>query len=116
MIVGFPGETEEDFSESLELIERVRPNKVNITRYSQRPFTPLSSEKDFPDWVKKDRSRSMNTRAEKIYASVNRGYLEQQVPFRRNRITKKGICNGPISRLSGNCDQMRISQLDIPVR
>ncbi len=90
MIVGFPGETEEDFSESLELIERVRPNKVNITRYSQRPFTPLSSEKDFPDWVKKDRSRSMNTRAEKIYASVNRGYLEQQEPFVVTESLKKG--------------------------
>ena len=61
MIVGFPGETKEDFSESLELIERVRPNKVNITRYSQRPFTPLSSKEDFPDWVKKDRSRIMNS-------------------------------------------------------
>jgi len=90
MIVGFPGETEEDFSESLELIERVRPNKVNITRYSQRPFTPLSSEKDFPDWIKKDRSRSMNTCAEKIYASVNKGYLEQQVPFVVTETIKKG--------------------------
>jgi threonylcarbamoyladenosine tRNA methylthiotransferase CDKAL1 len=90
MIVGFPGETEEDFSESLELIERVCPNKVNITRYSKRPFTPLSPEKDFPDWVKKDRSRSMNTRAEKIYASINGGYLERQVPFVVTESLKKG--------------------------
>ena len=90
MIVGFPGETEEDFSESLELIERVRPNKVNITRYSQRPFTPLSSENDLPDWVKKERSRNMNTRAEKIYTSVNKGYLEQRVPFVVTETIKKG--------------------------
>jgi threonylcarbamoyladenosine tRNA methylthiotransferase CDKAL1 len=90
MIVGFPGETEEDFSESLELIERVRPNKVNITRYSQRPFTLISSEKDFPDWVKKDRSRSMNTRSEKIYASVNKKYLEKQLPFVVTETIKKG--------------------------
>ena len=54
MIVGFCGETEEEFGESLALIERTRPNKVNITRYSQRPFTPLALEKDFPDSVKKD--------------------------------------------------------------
>jgi tRNA A37 methylthiotransferase MiaB len=90
MIVGFPGETKEDFSESLELIERVRPNKVNITRYSPRPFTPLSSKEDFPDWVKKDRSRIMNSHAEKVYASINAGCLEKQVPFLVTETIKKG--------------------------
>jgi MiaB/RimO family radical SAM methylthiotransferase len=90
IIVGFHGETEEDFSASLDLIERVRPNKVNITRYSQRPFTPLSSEKDFADRIKKDRSRRMNALAEKIYASVNKGYLEKQVPFVVTETIKKG--------------------------
>jgi MiaB-like tRNA modifying enzyme len=90
MIAGFCGETEKDFSDSLDLIERVHPNKVNVTRYSPRPFTPISSEKDFPDWVKKDRSRSMHTRAEKIYASVNKGYLEKQVPFVVTETLKKG--------------------------
>ena len=90
MIVGFPGERPEDFSESLELIERVRPNKVNITRYSQRPFTPLSSKEDFPEWVKKDRSRTMNSLAEKVYASINAGCLEKQVAFRVTETIKKG--------------------------
>jgi len=53
MIVGFPGETEEDFSKSVDLIERVRPNKVNITRYSQRPFTPSLQKKTFLTGLKK---------------------------------------------------------------
>ena len=57
MIVGFCGETEADFSASLDLIRRVKPAKVNVTRYSRRPFTPLATEKDYPDHVKKDRSR-----------------------------------------------------------
>jgi threonylcarbamoyladenosine tRNA methylthiotransferase CDKAL1 len=90
MIVGFPGETKEDFSESLKLIERVRPNKVNITRYSQRPFTPLSSKEDFPEWVKKDRSRTMNSLSEKVYASINAGCLEKPVAFRVTETIKKG--------------------------
>jgi MiaB-like tRNA modifying enzyme len=90
MIVGFPGETDEDFSKSLELIDRVRPNKVNITRYSRRPFTPLFLEKDCPDWIKKDRSRIMNSHAEQIYASVNTGYLEKQVPFIVTETIKTG--------------------------
>ncbi len=90
MIVGFPGETHEDFSESLDLINRVRPNKVNITRYSARPFTPISSEKDLPDRVKKDRSRMMNSQAEQVYVSLNEGYLEKPVRFLVTETIKKG--------------------------
>jgi len=90
MIVGFPGETQEEFSQSLDLIERVRPNKVNITRYSRRPFTPLFTVKDYPEWIKKDRSRIMNTFAEKVYASINTGYLDKQVPFLVTETIKEG--------------------------
>jgi MiaB/RimO family radical SAM methylthiotransferase len=90
MIVGFPGETDEDFSQSLDLIDRIRANKVNITRYSTRPFTPISSKKDFPDWIKKDRSRIMNARAEKVYAFINQGYLNKQTDFIVTERVKKG--------------------------
>ncbi len=90
MIVGFPGETDEDFSQSLDLIDRIRPNKVNITRYSPRPFTPINSENDFPDWVKKDRSRIMNARTQQVYASVNEGYLNKEVDFVVTEKIKKG--------------------------
>ena len=71
IIVGFPGETEDDFSATLDLLERIRPNKVNVTRYSRRPLTPLSREYDFPDSVKKDRSRILQARAESLYAAIN---------------------------------------------
>ena len=90
MIVGFPGETKEDFSESIDLLERVRPNKINITRYSKRPFTPLSQKEDLPDWIKKDRSRIMNSLAENVYASINTDCLEKQVPFLVTEIIKEG--------------------------
>jgi MiaB/RimO family radical SAM methylthiotransferase len=110
MIVGFCGETEQDFSASLDLIERLRPNKVNITRYSPRPFTPLSSEKDPPDWVKKDRSRSMNAHAEKIYTLVNKGYLEQTVPF----IVTETIKLGSVMARSPNYTGIVINE-ELPV-
>ncbi len=90
MIVGFPGESDADFSQSLDLIDRIHPNKVNITRYSARPFTPISAEKDFPDWIKKDRSRIMNARAENVYSSVNEGYLNQTVDFIVTEKIKRG--------------------------
>jgi MiaB-like tRNA modifying enzyme len=110
MIVGFPGETQEDFSESLKLIERVRPNKVNITRYSPRPFTPLSLKEDFPEWVKKDRSRTMNSLSEKIYASINANCLEKPVPFLVTETIKKGS----VMARSPNYEGIVINE-DLPV-
>jgi threonylcarbamoyladenosine tRNA methylthiotransferase CDKAL1 len=81
MIVGFPGETNGDFSASLELLDRVRPNKVNVTRFSKRPFTAMSGAKELPDATKKDRSRAMMLRAEEIYHGINAPLLGQTVPF-----------------------------------
>ena len=81
MIVGFPGETNEDFSASLDLLDRMRPNKVNVTRFSRRPFTALSDTKELPDATKKDRSRIMNLRAEEIYHAINAPLLGQTVKF-----------------------------------
>ena len=104
MIVGFPGETQEEFTQSLDLIERVRPNKVNITRYSRRPFTPLFTVKDCPEWIKKDRSRIMNTLAEKVYASINAGLSGKTSAISCYRNHQRGIGHGQIAQLSGNCD------------
>jgi threonylcarbamoyladenosine tRNA methylthiotransferase CDKAL1 len=90
MIVGFCGETEADFSASLDLIRRVKPAKVNVTRYSRRPFTLLVQEKDFPDHVKKDRSRTMNALAEEVYASLNALQIGKTVPFIVTESLRKG--------------------------
>jgi tRNA A37 methylthiotransferase MiaB len=90
MIVGFPGETRDDFAESLALLRRVMPNKVNVTRYSRRPFTPIAGEKDFPDSLKKDRSRLMETCAGEIYAEVNAKHLGTVVPFTVTETVRTG--------------------------
>jgi tRNA A37 methylthiotransferase MiaB len=54
---------------------------VNVTRFSKRPFTPAFFEKGVPDAIKKDRSRRMNARAERVYHAINAPYLCRTVPF-----------------------------------
>jgi len=90
MIVGFCGETPADFSDSLDLIRRVKPAKVNVTRYSRRPFTPLAKAKDYPDHVKKDRSRIMNVVTEEVYASLNAAQIGKTIPFTVTETLRKG--------------------------
>ncbi|OPX61637.1 MULTISPECIES: radical SAM protein [unclassified Methanoregula] len=90
MIVGFCGESPADFQASLDLIRRVRPAKVNVTRFSRRPFTPVSRKEDFPDHIKKDRSRAMNAVAEEVYSAMNGAQIGRTVPFTVTELLRKG--------------------------
>jgi MiaB-like tRNA modifying enzyme len=46
IIAGFPGESMDDHKASLDLLERIRPDIVNVTRFSARPGTPAESMAD----------------------------------------------------------------------
>ncbi len=60
VIVGFPGETEEDHRRTVQLIREVRPNILNITRFSSRPHTAAAEmEEQVHGKVAKERSREL---------------------------------------------------------
>jgi threonylcarbamoyladenosine tRNA methylthiotransferase MtaB len=56
VIVGFPGEDEEAFGRTLELVERAGITKVHAFPYSPRPGTATAAADTVPVRVKKDRS------------------------------------------------------------
>lgn len=61
VIVGFPGETEEQFQESLSLMEEVKFDQVNTAAYSPRPNTPAAAWEDqVAEDVKQDRLQRIN--------------------------------------------------------
>lgn len=67
VIVGFPGESEEDFEATLKLMEELEFDKVHVARYSRRPFTEASvMPGQVPDAVKKERSRKASELALEI--------------------------------------------------
>ena len=60
IIVGFPGETEAQFERSLDLVREVRPDTVNVTRFSAREGTPAASMPgQVVGWRAKERSRRL---------------------------------------------------------
>ncbi len=59
IITGFPGETEEDFHQTCDLLTRVRPDMLHVTRYSYRPGSPISRDAELVDRVCKERSRAL---------------------------------------------------------
>src|SRR5689334_17283871 len=54
-IVGFPGETEEDFRDTLRLVEEVRYASAFSFKYSPRPGTPASEMEQVPEAEKSER-------------------------------------------------------------
>lgn len=87
VIVGFPGETDEDFSQTMKIIERLEPDKVNVTRFSARPGTPAFRLYDMPDRIKKDRSRELSRLWMQIAIEKNCRYLGRLLDV---RVTEEG--------------------------
>lgn len=71
IIVGFPGETEEDFQETLDVVERVGYDSAFTFIYSKRTGTPAAAmENQIPKEVVKDRFDRLLKRVQEIGASV----------------------------------------------
>ncbi len=98
VITGFPGETDEDFMQTMRLIERLQPDKVNITRFSPRPGTSAAFMYDMPDRIKKDRSRELTRLWLHIASQRNFQYMGQVL---QARITERGR-DGTMKARAGN--------------
>ncbi len=102
LIVGFPGETEADFEDTLALAREVEFDQAYIFKYSERRDTPAAGLPDqLPTEVKEERNmrllETVNTLAAKRYNSLVGGTVEILVegPSKRNplRYTGRTRCN-----------------------
>jgi MiaB-like tRNA modifying enzyme len=94
-ITGYPAETDKDCQDTLRLLHKIKPQKVNITRYSSRPATKAAKEYDMPDWIKKERSRALT----KEHHLINNTIFSKRVGENiRILTTETGINNSTIGR------------------
>lgn len=78
IIVGFPGESEEDFQKTIELVKKVRYDSAYTFIYSPRKGTPAAKFKDqIPLDVQKDRLHRLNEVINDISKSINEEYLDK---------------------------------------
>ena len=76
IIVGFPGETEEDFQKTLEVLEQVRYTNIFSFRYSPRPLTAASRMDDsVPFETKKVRLQRVQELQKQIQTEMNRNQV-----------------------------------------
>lgn len=81
IIVGFSGETEEQFQHTLDLLAEIRFDVVHVARYSPRPgtFGAKFLPDDVPPEEKKRRHRAVEELQERIAAEINARLLGQTV-------------------------------------
>jgi len=60
IIVGFPSETGEDFQATMELMKKIQPQKVNISKFGSRPKTEAAKMKQLPIEKINERSRKLH--------------------------------------------------------
>jgi len=81
IIVGFPGESEEQFMQTYRLLEDLRLDVAHLARYSPRPGTVAQRRMvdDVPEEEKMRRFRMLEALQERISAEINATYLGQRV-------------------------------------
>lgn len=89
IMVGFPGETDADFEESLEFVRRVDFSRVHVFRYSRRKGTAADKmANQIPEGIKSERWHRMTAAADEMKAAYMKKQLGKIVPVlfeRENR-------------------------------
>ncbi len=103
-IVGFPGETEEDFQETVRLMEDIRFQNCFIFKYSPRTGTKAAELKDdVPDEKKRARNKKLLELQKKISLEENTKMIGKKV-----EVLVEGSSKSDPNRLSGRSRQNHI--------
>lgn len=70
VIVGFPGETEQDFQDTMQILEQVRFDSTFSYAFSPRPGTPAEKMEDLPEEIKLDRLYRFQARQNEITSEI----------------------------------------------
>jgi tRNA-2-methylthio-N6-dimethylallyladenosine synthase len=110
IIVGFPGETEEDFQQTLSLVDAVQFITVFGFKYSPRPHTPAwKLEDDVPEAVKSER-------LDRLFTAVDvhqRRHLDGLVGSRAH-VLFEGPSKSGAGKFQGRSERHEIVHVDAP--
>ncbi|MEX2328801.1 MAG: tRNA (N6-isopentenyl adenosine(37)-C2)-methylthiotransferase MiaB [Nitriliruptoraceae bacterium] len=111
VIVGFPGETEADFEQTLEVVDRVRFDQAFTFQYSPRPGTPAAEQVD--EFVDPD---VVAERYGRLEAMTRQHSLEahQRLVGRQHRLLVEGPSKNDATRWSGRTDGNHLTHLPAP--
>jgi tRNA-2-methylthio-N6-dimethylallyladenosine synthase len=111
-IVGFPGETDEDFQATVDLVRKAQYRNCFVFKYSPRPGTTADRrlQDTVPDEVKQQRNVALLAVQEEISEALSRAFIEQTVqvlvegPSKKAHVNPADEANNPqlVGRTSGD--------------
>ena len=107
IIVGFPGETEEDFEDTLELMKRVKYDMIFSFIYSPRTGTPAAKMEQLPEKVKTDRMNRLLALQNELLAEKNEAYVGKTL-----RVLVEGKSKTNEAKMSARTEGNRIVLFD----
>ncbi len=103
-IIGFPGETDEDFEATMKLIEDVGFDASFSYLYSSRPGTPAAEmQDDTPHEVKAARLKRLQTRIDELEQQANQSMLGTV-----QRVLVEGVSKKDVSEQAARTDNNRV--------
>ncbi len=105
VITGFPGESEEDFQQSYNLLKRVKASFLHIFPFSERPGTPAV---DMPDKVPSRISTERVERLEALSDKLHREFCAAMVGREADVLFESTIRGGMMAGYTGNYVRVKI--------
>ena len=113
IIVGFPGETEEDFQQTLDVVRQARFSMAYTFQYSIRPGTPAATmDNQIPKEVVQERYERLVALQDQISAEENRNLLGTSQELLVTAAT--GSKSAKTGRLSGRAQDNRLVHFSVP--
>jgi threonylcarbamoyladenosine tRNA methylthiotransferase MtaB len=110
VIVGFPGETDEDFASTLDACRQIGFSKIHMFPFSARRGTPAA---EMPDQVDSHTKTSRGTMLAKLESELRAGYFQRLVGRRLQMLVEKnqsGIAVGTSCRYA----QIHVADSELP--
>lgn len=109
VIVGFPGETDQDFSLTMDFIRKIRPSRLHVFKYSDREGTPsFGMSGKVPSFVAKERVLRLIQEGEELKRAFCLDFIGKEVDVLVEGFSSSGVQEG----YSGEYARVRLEGFD----
>ena len=108
LMIGFPGETEEDLLDTIDVVEKVRYDSAFTFIYSKRKGTPAAEmENQIPEDIKHERFNRVLSKVNEIVGEINQSYIGKTV-----EVLVEGKSKTDDNRFMGRTRQNKLVNFD----